>query len=684
MLFAPPVVDGTRRYRYSSGSSALVPYRSKTQPIESRAQSKALVAYATQPADVGAPIDQNSEYFSQLTKMITPSLASILRPAGATRWMLPSVAAITPQYIEMVLRGALAGNHVQAWELFDIMCDTDPEIAACVGEYTDGVAAKKIIVTPYANDDEEPTDIAKQKAAVVSAALRSMRPDMANDENDLTGTIKDILSARFLGQSVLEIDWFKQDGSGLNIKRFPNIQNNDGKIVVPRSTYWVHPVCYAWDMYGRLGLRLALESQLKDALRNAPPARVDKMRSMVEPPAWSMISSQARPSQVQDFPKNKFLIGINKFKSGTVMGSGSCLRVLAWWWIASMFSGEWLLNYAQLFGIPFRKAHCSPSTPETKKAEIRQMLESMGSAGYILLDTGNELEFERATGGTGDSPQAFLFRFANEMKRKVILRQTMAGGSNTQGTGIGKGGMETEAEGAKDQCLQAGANFAASVISLQLVPSILTVNYGDDDGDMEAPSIALVDDDAGNLNDAQTLQILTNIVDVGETEVRRKFKLSKPADDEKICGKDTGAAAAKMQAAGAGGQDGQGQDYNYGGANGDQQYDYGTQNGGPGAQYDSFQSRRAWNAKRQLQARHSPAALLAGPAVQSVVVKSLAKAMSGVAAPLMQRLKEANDIKDPSAKKAALKKLLEDIQSLGEQMKKSPELAEALAKATLP
>src|SRR6266545_4463115 len=62
------------------------------------------------------------------------SLQRILRPQAAFRWILPSLAAITPQYVEMILRGALAGNHVQQWELFDLMLDSWPELSACQQE----------------------------------------------------------------------------------------------------------------------------------------------------------------------------------------------------------------------------------------------------------------------------------------------------------------------------------------------------------------------------------------------------------------------------------------------------------------------------------------------------------------------------------------------------------------------
>src|SRR5262249_35052705 len=62
---------------------------------------------------------------------LPPSLAPLLRPQALGRWLLPQLSAITPQYLEAVLRGALAGDHVQQWQLFDLMLDTWPELAAC-------------------------------------------------------------------------------------------------------------------------------------------------------------------------------------------------------------------------------------------------------------------------------------------------------------------------------------------------------------------------------------------------------------------------------------------------------------------------------------------------------------------------------------------------------------------------
>jgi phage gp29-like protein len=484
---------------------------------------------------------------------LSPSLAAILRPQAAYRWLLPYLASITPQYVEGILRGALAGNHVQAWELFDLMIDTDPEIAACVQEYTDGICGKKVHFEPYCEEGEEPTPSALERCKLVSAAYRNMRPDAAADENGFDGTIKDIIAGRFHGQSILEIDWLNTWGDqSLFVKNISGL----GNVAVPRATYWVHPVCYAYDMSGRLGLRMSLTDQtsgqsIQTQTKLAKSTKMGKLNqdprqlNYVDPPAWNFVSAQPRPSMLLEFPRNKFLISIMKAKTGTALG-GSCLRPLAWWWVASNFCGDWLLNYAQLFGIPFRKATYKANTSETVKAEIRQMLQSAGSAGYILLPDSAEMEFMKDGGGAGQSPQAFLFTFADSQKRKVILHQTQTGGHSGGGQGGFAGKFGEVEQQTKDACMGAGCRHVENVINLQFTPAVLEMNYGQGN-DLEAPTCKLVDNKVGGLVDAQRDQVLVQIMDVGEDWMRRKYGVPKPGPGEKLCGQEVGSQVGQKQ-----------------------------------------------------------------------------------------------------------------------------------------
>lgn len=429
---------------------------------------------------------------------VSLALARILRPQAAYRWMLPQVAAITPQYIEAILRGALAGDHVRQWELFDLMLDTWPELAACSQELTLGVSRLKMIVEPFAEEDEDPTPNALERAKLVSSALRRMRPDAAADDNNVKGTMRDICDGWFRGVTTLEINWQTIDSPKL------------GTFVAPQSTFWVHPVCFAFGQDGRLGLRTDAKGQIS-------PANLGGM------------SYQPAPSSVGEFPEHKFLIAIHKAKSGTALGS-ALLRPLAWWWCAANFSADWLLNLAQIFGLPFRWANYDPTAPQETVDRICSMLQNMGSAGWAAFPAGTTMEMKEAGKGGDHSPQGELLDRADRYARLLILGQTQSGG---KGSAVGGQAFGTVEASVKADRIEAAGGFTCEVLNDQLIPAILRLNYGDDE---EAPSVRLLEDEEGGLEEAQRDQILAQIMPLSAKYLRSKYGQPKPVDEEDAVG----------------------------------------------------------------------------------------------------------------------------------------------------
>src|SRR6185369_7350387 len=88
---------------------------------------------------------------------LPPDLARIIGPQAAYRWLLPQLSAITPQYIEMVLRGAMQGSYIQIWQLFDLMEDTWPRLVKDLNELKHAVQALDWQLEPWAEEDEPPT-----------------------------------------------------------------------------------------------------------------------------------------------------------------------------------------------------------------------------------------------------------------------------------------------------------------------------------------------------------------------------------------------------------------------------------------------------------------------------------------------------------------------------------------------
>lgn len=569
------------------------------------------------------------------------SLDRVLRPQVAQRWMLPYLSAITPQYIESVLRQALAGNHVQAWELFDLMLDTDPEIAACCQEFTEGVLRKKLIVEPYTEEDAEPTPDALERSRVVSAALRRMRAAPDCDENNLRGTLRDIVSARWFGTSVLEID-FRTDADEngqSDLNRL--VVNGVGEIIAPRTTFWVHPVCYGWSEDARLGLRVGALGDRRSVSRR------DYSRASQRGTYGSSLSSLGSLSQqfngiyggssatLERFPKHKFLISVFKAKSGSVL-AGSVLRPLAWWWCASNFCGDWLLNLAQLFGIPFRKAHYASGTSESIKQEIRDMLQNAGSAGYILLPQGADMEYVFGQLGASQSPQAFLFEFADRQKRKVILGQTMSGSSGTTGKGGGQAFGEVEAD-VKGNKIDSAGEDACAVLNDQLIPAILAINYGDDS---DAPTVRLLDEEEGTLQDAQRDEVLSRMgLTLSERFLRKKY--GQPAPQKKDA-----LVAAQPQA---------------------------------------LPANRADAEKKETE-KESPAEASASPRLRGDLEASdkepdfdaIAQTVNDVIAPILKRVRAIAAVTDPEMQRALLEKLLRDQPAIRAAILADPSLAKAI------
>ena len=106
-------------------------------------------------------------------------LLQVMRMGVATSTEL--LDPITPQYIEGVLRSALSGAHVQQWELFDLMLDTWPELAACQQELTEGVLRSNLTFEPFVEEGEAPSDRALEKQKLVSNAVRRMRQQTFNE-----------------------------------------------------------------------------------------------------------------------------------------------------------------------------------------------------------------------------------------------------------------------------------------------------------------------------------------------------------------------------------------------------------------------------------------------------------------------------------------------------------------------
>lgn len=391
---------------------------------------------------VARPVVQAAR--SPLAANLPADLARLIRPEATMRWgLLPQIGSITPRYLEMTLRNAMAGAHVAQWELFDLMKDTWPRLLKNDNELKRG--AMRMLadwqLEAECDEGETPSPEAVERVALVKRAMKQMRAGVGTDENGWDGTLYDLADAWTVGTTVLEVlDW--------------RMMQSD---MLPRATVWVHPKHYAWGNAGFLGLA----ANVSGAGNSLPAAQL--------------------AGSVVPFPANKFLVGICKAKTGHPL-SGALLRPLAWWWCAANFSADWLLNFAQVFGMPIRWGHYPQGTSEETINRICEMLQNMGSSAWAAFPEGVSVDLkESSKGSAGSLPQESVLDRADKQCDLLLLRQTLT--SDTGDAGHGGGSLalgKVHAEGKSDVIAEVAA-FNASVLNEQLIPMLLTVNYGNAD-----------------------------------------------------------------------------------------------------------------------------------------------------------------------------------------------------------
>jgi phage gp29-like protein len=450
------------------------------------------------------------------TMNIPLSTGRIVQPRPTYLWLAPGLAAYTPRFIETILGGALAGDHTTQYELFRMMLDTWPVLRSCQEELIYGVTRRNIVFDPYTVEDQKPTKSAIDREKLVTSVIHNMDPDPTFGDNGINGTVKDIMDAWFKGTAVLEILWDTSELPEQGLTR---------RVI---STAWVHPSNYGFAGNGQMGLNLYQ--------KNVP---YPTGYGTTEAP------SKSKPA-LAPFPPDKFLIAQHKGVSGSPI-SGAMLRPLAWWWCAANFSSDWLLNLAQIFGLPFRWATYHPSTPDQTVAAICDMLANMGNAGWAAFPEGTTLELKEPSHSAGRTPQGEMLDRADSYARVLILGQTLTGQTIASGRG-GQAFGTVEAQLKQDR-LDAACAFVSEVINRQLIPSILRQNYGDAS---EPPSCRFLQETEGTFQDSERDQILCNIgTTIPISHIRQKYNIPEPIGNEPVSHPDTpGAGGGGKPAAG--------------------------------------------------------------------------------------------------------------------------------------
>jgi phage gp29-like protein len=301
----------------------------------------------------------------------------------------------------------------------------------CSHELRSAVAKVKWSVKPFCEEGKEPTASAKEKAALVARAMKGFRPDPAiTDERDFKGLVYDIMDSFLLGLSVVEVLWHERNGERL-----------------PRAAMWVHPRHFAFTMSeGRLAL----------------------------------FNGDGKITGYYKVDPFKFIVSSDQSQSGSVLGMGM-VRPIAKFWSAWVFNFEWMMNFAQQFGTPFRTATYKPGLAKEEIDKIENSLADSGNSRWALGPEGTVFEVSQPNSLGPDNAHRSLKNMADEEVQMLFLGQTATTSPTPGKLGNDESHMEVRRERIEEL-----AQFVGTMLK-QFSRAVVMANYGDDE---ETPEIA--------------------------------------------------------------------------------------------------------------------------------------------------------------------------------------------------
>lgn len=404
------------------------------------------------------------------------AMKTIVSPFADSKFKHWPASELDPESLIALKESISSGQLDRQEQLFMAMLEKWPRLRKNLGEIADAVAAMEWTIMPWTEKDQKPTPEAQEMAELVESAFWRSKPDKDKAEQGADDLIKSLTYMLACGHTVHQIKWAADD------------------IVFPRCYEPLSAQYYAWDYnYGQ-------------------PDRLMLFRNGLD-----------TDMQGEEFPPDKFLIGMNKADIFHPI-FGAKLRCLVGWFGAACYGLPWLMTFCELFGIPFRVAHVRG---EKAKAEAEQMLQDLGSGGWAVSTENFKFELHDAVKGANGLPQADLIKLADEQCDNLILGQTL---TSSKGDG-GAYALGKVHSGIRKEVIENVGTAVSNVLNEQLIPSIIRLNYGRLPSCLPkfVPTIRGIDAEA-----LETISKAAEVMDVGEEFARSMVKIPKPAPGEAV------------------------------------------------------------------------------------------------------------------------------------------------------
>lgn len=354
-------------------------------------------------------------------------ILSIITPTVQDRWVGLVSRDWTLDQVKTALLTTSFAPLYELMSLFETMEDSWPRLGKNLHEVKNAVAKLEYEVFPATEKGAKPTPQAEERRAFCEQILWGMRGDFTRNIKNAEGMFYDILDAYGKGLSVLEPQWLKAADGTYRLL----------------GTRWLRP-CH---------FDIPYLSEEEEMLK---------------------LSVSGLRNDLVAFPNHRFLISSYSSRSAAIAPHSALLRKLAPYWVFQNFGTDWLLQFAQLFGIPIRWG----SYKENQKGSLPVILEAlrkMGSAGYAAFPEGVSLNTVEAKSQGTKIPQQVVVDECNLNADLLVLGQTLTSEPGPNGNRS----LGEVHKGIRADIITGCADLVCNVVSQQLFPAILWWNYGD-------------------------------------------------------------------------------------------------------------------------------------------------------------------------------------------------------------
>ena len=389
-----------------------------------------------------------------------------------------------PSDVREVLKSTQDGDLHRQNMIFTAMMDSWPKLQKAVNEIARKVSSANWTVCPYAERGEKPTPESEATAKQVEALIWGMKPRTEWLEHGLEETIEYLVRGYFYGHSVQLIEWETAPTGEMR----------------PRCTKHVPARYYGYP--------------------NGFMTEDQTDRLMFD--RSGMVGSRV----YEDFTPGRFLIAIHCGHSAHPTVAAP-LRALVGYWLGAIYGLKWFMEYSQTFGVPWRHAKVAD---EKDIPTVSEAMAKSGPRGYIITKATASIDVV-AGGSTGATlPQRELIALADQQCDQFILGQTLTGGTDNSGSRS----LGEVHQGTLDEVIDGISDFVGRILTDQLIPAIVSANWGDSITDLPSIWVRDEDDDDSKVS-AERMEIIQRMgVPMSESYVYEELGVPIPAPGDKI------------------------------------------------------------------------------------------------------------------------------------------------------